>query len=169
MKTLGYLALVVFLAGSFASCAPSNPTPTAGAMINPGDRIGDFLITTGGLEGVKNVWDLGCRENEGGWSCEVPVGAKVNVSVGIYPDPAEGGDLETKWAGLTYDLVIGGRPVNLEAFGPVEFDHPYRHIIRCWDVVVTADKPGEMKYKETFALAGETQESDVTTLRFTAP
>jgi hypothetical protein len=167
MKRLGYLAFIVLFASMLASCAPSNSTPTATGMINPGDKIGDFLITTGGLEGVKSVWDLGCDESEGKASCRLPVGTKVNVSWGIYADASKGEDLETKWAGFTYEMVIDGRPVNLKAFGYVIF--PYRYTTRCWDVVITTDKPGEIEIKGTGAPAGETTESEVYTLIFTVP
>jgi len=57
-------------------------------------------------------------------------------------------------------LVIGGRPANLKAFGTVEFDHPQRNRIRCWDVVITTDKPDEIEFKDTGVLVGETLESD---------
>jgi hypothetical protein len=35
--------------------------------------------------------------------------------------------------------------------------------------VITSDKPGEIEIKGTGALAGETPESEVVTLTFTAP
>jgi len=165
-KVVGPLLFVLF-ALVLGACGKS--TPQSAEMINPGDKIGDILITTGGVEGVKNAWDLGCKESAGKWSCEVPVGTKANVSWGVYADIVRGEDLETKWAGFTYDLAIEGRPVNLEAFGFVDFYHPSRGKVRCWDVVITADKPGEIEFKDTGALAGEAPESDVTTVRFTAP
>jgi len=165
MRKLVSSVLLVFVVVVLGACGKSNPPSTE--MINPGDKIGDFLITTGGLEGVKNYWDLGCEESTG--RCSAPVGTKVNVSWGTYADASKGEDLETKWAGSTYDLVIDGRPVNLEAFGYVDFDHPYRDKIRAWDVVITSDKPGEIELKGTGAPAGETTESETIALVFTAP
>jgi hypothetical protein len=165
MKKPVFCVLVVLFVVVLGACGKS--TPQSAETINPGDKVGDFLITTGGQEGVKNVWDLGCEESTG--KCSVPLGTKVNTSWGIYADASKGEDLETKWAGHTYEMVIDGRPVNLQAFGTVDFDHPYVGKIRCWDVVVTSDKPGEIEIKGTGALAGETTESDVTTLIFTAP
>ena len=167
MKKLVFSVLVVLFVLVLGACGKS--TPQSAEMINPGDKIGDFLITTGGVEGVKNYWDLGCDEGESKSSCRVPVGTKVNTSWGIYADASKGEDLETKWAGHTYEMVIDGRPVNLKAFGYVDFDHPYRDKIRCWDVVIAADKPGEVEFKDTGGLAGEAPESEVSTLTFTAP
>jgi len=165
-KAVGPLLLVLF-ALVLGACGKSTSQSTE--LINPGDKIGDILITTGGQEGVRPVWDLGCDESAGKSSCKVPVGTKVNASWGIYADAAKGEDMEAKWAGFTYDLVIDGRPVNVKAFGTVEFDHPYVGKIRCWDVVVTTDKPGEIEIKGTGAPAGETIDSDILNLTFTEP
>ena len=165
VKKLARPLLVVLFGLVLGACGKS--TPQSAEMINPGDKIGDFLITTGGVEGVKNYWDLGCEESTG--KCSAPVGTKVNVSWGTYADANKGEDLETKWAGVTYEMVIGGRPVNLKAFGYVDFDHPYRDKIRCWDVVITTDKPGEIEFKGTGGPAGETTESETTVLVFAAP
>ena len=167
MKKLARPLLVVLFGLVLGACGKS--TPQSAEMINPGDKIGDFLITTGGQEGVRPVWDLGCDESEGKGSCTVPAGTKVNGSWGFYADPSKGEDLETQWAGHTYEMVIDGRPVNLKAFGYVDFDHPYRDKIRAWDVVITSDKPGEIEIKGTGAPAGGTTESDTTVLIFTAP
>jgi len=167
VKKLAHPLLVVLFALVLGACGKSTPQSTE--MINPGDKTGDFLITTGGQEGVEPVWELGCDESAGKWSCRLPVGSMVNVSWGIYAEASKGEDLETKWAGHTYEMVIDGRPVNLKAFGYVDFDHPYRDKIRCWDVVITTDKPGEIEIEGTGAPAGETTESDVAIMIFTAP
>ena len=165
MKKLVFSVLVVVSVVVLGACGKSSPPSTD--IINPGDKMGDFAITTGGQDGVRNYWDLGCEESTG--KCSVPVGTKVNVSWGIYADASKGEDLETKWAGHTYELVIDGRPVNLKAFGYVDFDHPYVGTIRAWDVVITTGKPGEIEIKGTGAPAGETTESETIALIFAAP
>ena len=77
MKKLVYLTNSVLMAISLGACATAMPvasvtpiatatplasaTPTASVeMINPGDQIGDFLITTGGSEGVTYVSTIHC-------------------------------------------------------------------------------------------------------------
>lgn len=67
-----------------SACATATSQPIEGT-INPGDKIGDFLITTGDGEDVIFVTKVHCpfdgsTETE---SCEQPVGTKVNVSQGI--------------------------------------------------------------------------------------
>jgi hypothetical protein len=51
----------VLFASLLASCASSSSTPTTAIeMINPGDKIGDFLITTGEEGDITYSWDLDC-------------------------------------------------------------------------------------------------------------
>ncbi len=45
MKRLAYIMLIVLFYVMMASCAKAD-SESADEMINPGDKIGDFLITT---------------------------------------------------------------------------------------------------------------------------
>jgi len=151
-----------------ASCAKADAEPVAG-MINPGDKIGDFLITTGKEGNVTYSWDLGCEQqgDEEVYSCESAVNTKVNVSVGIYDDQ-HSGRLEEIWAGHTYELFIEDRPVNLEAFGTIDTTHPAVGKMRHWNVVVVANIPGEITIRDSGVVDGDSFE-EVSVYTFSAP
>jgi hypothetical protein len=92
MKRHAFLTLILLFAAVLASCARGSSGFVDG-MINPGDKIGDFLITTGGDEGVTYVPTLHCPfdESAGIESCEFPVDAKANVGIGFTADLPAGG------------------------------------------------------------------------------
>ena len=168
MKKFVYPLLVALFATLLASCANLSGEASE-EMINPGDKIGDFLITTGEEGDVTYTWDLDCEQqgDEEVYSCETTVNTKVNVSVGIYDDQYSG-KLEEYWAGHTYELFIGGRPVNLEEFGYIDITHPVVGKMRHWNVVIVADKPGEMTTRDSGVVDGNPFEQ-TTTYTFSAP
>ncbi len=153
MKLPASLALIALLAGILAACAPSTPvapTPTlfAGAgldKIEPGDRVGDFLITTGDPKNELFIWQQkttpGTRENEE--LVTVAWGQAINPSIGVYAD-TDNTDLEANWASLAFELYINDQPVDLAAFGTVESKEPTVGTMRHWNVVILADKPGQV-------------------------
>ena len=155
MKRLVYLTLIVMFAITLGACARATSQPTD-EMINPGDKIGDFLITTGEEGGVTYTWDLDCvKQGEGeNYSCKATVGTKVNISVGIYDDTFSG-KLDNVWSGHTYELFIENRPVNLQAFGFIDVNQPQVGKMRHWNVVVFTDKPGEITLHDTGVVDGD--------------
>jgi hypothetical protein len=170
MKRLVYLTLMVLGAGLLASCAASGSVPAPDEPINPGDKVGGFLITTGGAEGVTYVCMLHCPFDESTQteSCEFPVGTKVNVGPGFYDDPVTAGTLDEEWPNQAYKMVIAGRPVNLQAFGAIDITHPMVGKIRNWNVVIVADKPGKIAAHSTGEYNGEPIEYTAS-LTFSAP
>ena len=152
--------LFVFILDACAAAAPQpieTPTPPVEEMINPGDRIGDFLITTGAGEDVIFVTKLSCPFDDSTQteSCEQPVGAKVNVSQGIIADRSKGKTLDEVWSGQTYEMIIEGRSVNLQAFGSVDFSHPVVGTVRVWNVVVVTDRPGKVTAQSNGVAGGD--------------
>ena len=131
--------------------------PEATGPINPGDKIGDILITTGDGEDVVFVTKLHCPSDgsTSTESCEQPVGTKVNVSQGIYGDPSTGKSLDELWSEQTYEMTIEGRPVNLQAFGSVDFSHPAVGTVRVWNVAVATEKPGKITARSTGVVGGD--------------
>jgi len=157
MKKLVYLTLTVLFAIILGACAKATPQP-GDAMINPGDKIGDFLITTGGNEGITYVSTIHCPfdQSAGIESCELTVGTKVNVGVGFYDDDLSSGkNLDEYWSEHTYEMVIEGRPVNLQAFGLIDITHPVVGKIRNWNVVIVTDKPGKITARSTGVVGGD--------------
>ena len=169
MKRLAYLTLIALFAIIMGSCAKAD-SKSAEGMINPGDKIGDFLITTGEEGGVTYAWELDeCVHQDNkkiNW-CPITVGTKVNVSVGIYDDTFKG-KLDSLWSEHTYEMFIDNRPVNLQAFGFIDVTHPIVGKIRYWNVVVTITKPGEIIVSAKGVMGGDPLE-DSTTFSFSAP
>ena len=168
MKNLKLFILVMFFAAMLVSCAKSSAEPANG-MINPGDKIGDFLITTGKEGDVTYSWDLECKRQgrEEIYTCESTVGTKVNVSMGVYA-AFSSKDLDTLWSEHTYQMFINDRPVNLEAFGSIDVVHPQVGKMRHWNVVIVADKPGEIRTRDSGVVDGDPYEA-TTTYTFSAP
>ena len=125
-------------------------------MIDPGDRIGSFLITTGVDEELVFGWDLNNYIQQGDeetYSIELPVGTKMNVSAAIYSTDKT--PLDEKWKGHTYKMFINDRPVNLEAFGPIDTTESPVGAMRAWNVVITTTEPGEITVRTEGTMGGE--------------
>ena len=162
------LALVVLL----SACAKTTPDQAEG-MINPGDKISDFLITMGEEGDVTYLWEIdesACvkQGDEEVYSCQVAVGTKVNVSVGVYDDTFSG-LLDSHWSELTYEMHIDDRPVNLAAFGSIDIPHPSVGTIRAWNVVINATQPGEITVSDKGAEHDGTPIESTTKYTFSAP
>jgi hypothetical protein len=140
-------------------------------MINPGDKIGDFLITTGGNQGITYVSTIHCPfdQSAGIESCKLKIGTRVNVATGIYDDfPSSGKTLDEYWSEHTYKMVIEGRPVNLQAFGSIDIYHNVVGTIRLWNVVIVTDKPGKISARSIGVVNGETFDNTAV-ITFSAP
>jgi hypothetical protein len=158
---LGVLLLVIL-----GACAQAKTE----RMINPGDKIKSFVITTGVNDEVVYAWDreqyfvkLGEEEI---YSLELPTGTKMNVSAGVYSE--DGTPLDELWKEHTYKMFINDQPVNLEAFGPIDTMHPSVGPMRAWNVVVTATEPGEIVVRSEGTVGGEPF-TDTTTYIFKTP
>lgn len=168
MKKLVYLTISVLCAIILGACVKATPKASE-EMINPGDKIGDFLITQGEKGNVTYTWDLDCvkQGEEEKYSCKSTVGTKVNVSMGVYAT-FSGKDLDTLWSEHTYKMSINDRPVNLDAFGSIDVLHPRAGPMRHWNVVIVTDKPGEITLHDSGEVKGDPFESTMT-YTFSAP
>ena len=170
MKKIKLFKFVVLFAAMLASCAKAS-AELANGMINPGDKIGDFLITTGDGDEVTYNWELDSALVQQGkeeiYTALIPVDTKMNPSWGIYAD-FSGKDLDTLWAEHTYEMFIDDRPVNLDAFGPIDIHHPIVGKMRHWNVVIVTTKPGVIAVRSVGSLNGEAFE-DIKTYTFGTP
>jgi hypothetical protein len=157
MKKIGYLTLIMLFAIILGACAKATPQP-ADEMINPGDKIGDFLITSSGDDSVIYTTKVHCPFDPSTKTetCEIDVGTKVNVALGVYGDSVE--KLDMYWSGQTYKMTIEGRPVNLQAFGSIDITHPIVGKMRLWNVVIVTDKPGKITIQHSGEIAGDSAE-----------
>ena len=170
MKTPVYLTLIVQFVFILGACATATPQ-SSDEMINPGDKIGDFLITTGDGEDVIFVAKLHCPFDSSTQteSCEQAVGTKVNVvGIGFYDDDlSRGKTLDEYWSEGTHEMSIEGRPVNVQAFGSIDFNSPIG-TVRVWDVAIVSDKPGKIIVHSTGIAGGDPFDYTVI-LTFTEP
>lgn len=169
MKKLVYticIALVVIVLGACTMTEVDN------GMIDPGDKVGDFLVTTGSEEDTNYLMELTCAgQDEQNETCEASTGKKVNVSYALYNEKA-GETLDDVWSGHTYKMLIGDQQVNLKAFGSIDAYHtndfgtPFK--MRHWNVWILTDKPGEITIQHSGVAGGEPFEG-ITTITFVAP
>jgi hypothetical protein len=177
MKKFIYLTLIALYSIIVSGCGkatqqPIEATPNiSDQMINPGEKIGDFLITTGEGEDVVFVSKLHCPydTSTGIESCEQPIGTKVNVGEGIYDDnPTSGKTLDEYWSEQTHEMFIEGHPINLQAFGTIDFNNPAVGTVRVWNVVIVTDKPGKITAHSAGVVGGDPFDYTAA-LTFTAP
>jgi hypothetical protein len=156
MKRHKYIILIILFSVILSACAKTTPEQVEG-MINPGDKIGDFLISTGEGEDVFFMSKVHCPydSSTGIESCEQPVGTQVNVGIAVYDDDASSGKtLDEYWSEQTHEMFIEGRPVDLQVFGTVDFSSIIG-TVRVWNVVVTTDKPGKITAHSTGVVGGD--------------
>lgn len=168
MNKLLFLTLLVLIATSMGACASLNQEP-ANEAIYPEDKIGNFLVRTGDQADIANTEELSCSKqgDEEKYICQAAVGTNLNVSYGVYDDQFTG-KTEAVWADHTYEMTINGRPVNLQAFGFIDQQHPNVGMMRRWNVVIEAQKPGEITVHYRGVVGGKNFE-DTSTYVFTEP
>ncbi len=169
MNKSACLAILALCAIALAACAQAAP-PAVNLPINPGEKIGDFFITTGN-ESTASLSKLGCQceQDKQDMTYDFPTGTQVNVSRSVMRDFNMKKTLDQRWSEHTYEMVIQGRRVNLQAFGPVDVVHPWVSIgvMRQWNVVIGTDKPGKITIEHSGIIAGEPFRQS-STLTFTA-
>jgi len=160
MSRIVRFSVFVLLIALLGACVAPPTSPSATAMINPGDKIGDFLVTKGEAEDVVYTWEMGCTKQGSAevYVCKSTVGEKVNIAAGVYA-ALSGKTLDSLWSEHTYELLIGDRPVNLAAFGSIDVAHPRVGTMRHWNVVLEAAKPSEITIHDRGKVDGESFES----------
>lgn len=148
VKRLKIYAFILLLAIFLTACTGS--TRDDRQLIKPGDKLGNFLITTGVPGKFTYGFEVECSEpgEKNTYSCKAAVGEAVNVSTGLNDDTGKG-DLDEIWIHSNYQMFIDDRPVDLEAFGTIEYTHPVVGVIRFANVVIMTDKPGEITVRDS--------------------
>jgi len=168
MRRLTHLVPLFLALAIVPSCSqpPPTPTPTAAPIptptidfVEPGDKIGGFLVTTGVPGNVTYSWELdtSIRPGPDQSTEDVPMGTNLNISTAVY-DGTYSGKLEAVWAEATYELYIDGQPVDLAAFGTVDISNPLVGTMRAWNVVVVADMPGQFTVHDWGVAGGDSFE-----------
>jgi hypothetical protein len=151
MKKKLSLLLVLLAIGLTSACSGAVTTNRdVNKMIEPGDKIGDFVVTTGEQGKFTYGFSVDCSElgSNTAYSCKATVGDVINVSTGL-SDTTGMGNLDDIWTHSNYQLFIDDRPVDLAAFGTIDYNHPQVGVIRFANVVITTSKAGEITVKDS--------------------
>ncbi len=164
MKRLVIIALLML--ALLSACAST----TTGNKIEPGDKLGDFTITTG-VEGKFTYgFAVQCAGpgQDNSYTCSAKVGDAINVSTGLR-DTSGNNDLETVWSHANYQMFINDQPVDLQAFGTIDYSHPTAGAIRFANVVITTTSPGEITVRDSGVFANGDHFSSTSTYVYTQP
>lgn len=124
------------------------------SMLKPGEMIDDMVITTG-VENANPYWALCSSTKENDQSINVDCGELfyANLAIGHTFGVMDLPPPSINWEGLTWELSLDGRPLDLAAFGFYDFvtpelapsPSPVREVFkksRVWDVVIVNPTPG---------------------------
>ena len=151
MKRLEVLFSIILIMSLSAACTKtSGSSEVNNTMIEPGDKVGDFLITTGVQRNFTYGFEVECSApgSDNTYACKATVGQTVNISTGLY-DTSGSGKLDDVWTHSNYQMFINNRPVDLKAFGTIDYTHPQVGVIRFANVVITASKEGEITVRDS--------------------
>lgn len=123
-------------------------------MLEPGDRIGGMIITTG-VASAAPLWAF-CRpgpENDGVVTADCHVPALSRLAIGHPFDWADPTLQALDWSALSWEMYLDGQLVNLEAFGIYHYakpdlarpPSPFREVFRqmkVWNVVLVNPTSG---------------------------
>jgi hypothetical protein len=139
---------MVSFTGACASKAGSSDETSK--PIEPGDKIGNFVITTGEQGNFTYGFSVDCSElgTANTYSCNATTGEVINVSTGLY-DTTGSGNLDEIWTHSNYQMFINDRPVDLQAFGTIDYTHPQVGVIRFANVVISSNKAGEITVRDS--------------------
>ncbi len=165
MKYLSILSALLLVLISLPSCTATTPSP-----IVPGDKIGDFTITTGVAGKFTYGFAVQCTEPQQGnaYTCNATLGQVINISTGLRGRSGSS-NLDAVWKNSNYRMFIDGQPVDLAAFGTIEYNHPTSGMIRFANVVITTDKPGTITVRDSGVFDNGEQFSSTSTYIFTQP
>lgn len=151
MRRLVYPIALLLFAACMSACVALPPPPDETAVV-PGTRIGDFLFARADTRVFTYADMLTCpvARETGAKMCVLRVGTKANIGKGFLDDDLLGGKtLDEKWSGLTYEMTVEGRAVDLRAFGYIDDPQLGLGIMRTPDIVVTASGPGKITIRHT--------------------
>ena len=126
MKRLVVFLCLLHIASMTTACSKTaDSSGDTNTMIEPGDKIGNFLITTGVQGNFTYGFDIECSElgTVNTYSCKSTLGQAVNVSTGLV-DNTNSGKLDEVWSHSNYQMFINDRPVDLQAFGTIDYTRP---------------------------------------------
>ena len=161
-KAFRLMLCLLFLLAILAACAKTPQetevvaTPTPINMIQPGDTVNGVLVTTGNKDSTF-LFDLPWTKKDGLDVCTVTLGNPYNVIGSIAAPTSE--ELDETWETYTETFTIEGHPVDLGAFGTIDFVHERTQLyMRAPNVVLTSTEPVTLTIHDVLTVSGETTE-----------
>lgn len=90
------------------------------------------------------------------------------MSTGLYATTGSS-NLDEVWAHSNYQMFINDQPVDLKAFGTIDYNHPQVGAIRFGNVVIVTDKPGQITVRDSGLFDNGDPFSSTSTYVFTQP
>lgn len=127
MKYIPIIVYCILFSVLLVNCRPpasvlptATPTPVRRikGMIEPGDKIGDMVVTFGLNYNVKSIWDY-CDPVGNHLECEVPPMSKLFIGQGSWSRTTQ--DMEEEWKSSKCELILDGQPLDLPAFGTHDY------------------------------------------------
>jgi hypothetical protein len=149
---------ILFLAACStpATIPPATPTPID--MIQPGDTTNGVLVTTGTVDS-SFVFDLPCTKKDGIYVCTTTLSNPTNVSASVYGFTPE--EVQSKWETFIYTVTIDGQPVDLPAFGTIDFVHEQTKLyMRAYNIVLIGTEPITLSVHDKGSVTDESWEED---------
>jgi hypothetical protein len=139
------------------TCSKPTATPTPIDMIQPGDTVNGVLVTTGNEDSTFG-FDLPCTQKNNVYTCTTTLGSPTNVTSAVYGHTPE--EIQSKWETFTYTITIEGRPVDLPAFGTIDFVHQQSGLyMRAYNVALIGTDPITLTTHDVGTVSGETADT----------
>lgn len=151
MKMLPISLLLILLACLLIAC-DGTAEPEELPPLEPGDALGEMSIVAFNYPS-PHITNYCEKEALSSGTCQVPADlGQLNIMNGWEEETAEA--LEAVWADSSWNLIVDGNRVNLDAFGAPFWDEE-APAMRYWSVALQHPTAGEHIVEWTYDIAGE--------------
>jgi hypothetical protein len=157
-RIITYTTLLLLPILFLTTCSKPTATPTPIDMIQPGDTVNGVLVTTGNEDSTFG-FDLPCTQKDNIYTCTTTYGNSTNVTAAIYGFTPE--EVQSKWETFIYTVTIDGQPVDLPAFGTIDFVHEQTKLyMRAYNIVLIGTEPITLSIHDKGNVTDESWEED---------
>jgi hypothetical protein len=156
-RIITYTTLLLLPILFLTACSKPPVTPTPIDMIQPGDTVNGVLVTKGTEDSIYG-FDLPCTQKDNIFTCTTTFGNSTNVTAAVYGFSPE--ELQSKWETFTYSITIEGQPVDLPAFGTIDFIHQQSGLyMRAYNIALIGTDPITLTTHDVGTVQGETADT----------
>jgi len=152
------ITLIVLSILFLTACSKPTATQTPIDMIQPGDTVNGVLVTIGNEDSTFG-FDLPCTQNDNIYTCTTTFNNPTNVTAAVYGFTPE--EVQSKWETFSYTVTIDGQPVDLPAFGTIDFVHEQTKLyMRAYNIVLIGTQPITLSVHDIGSVTDESWEED---------